>query len=280
MRLTAITLAMALSGASHAQMLFSSGFEDQAYSCWGNRNSNGSVRTSCGALQDILYWPAQLTGYGWFGFKQIEFTYETNEDDGRVSVAITPPQDVLYVRAYYIFHGQFDFPQGLKLGKVKGPAYGCCSDNEKFDVVLQSQSEFYDPVNNPGFTQQGLNQNKYLGMFDNNPFSGYQWDEVKAEQPFQPGHPYCIEYMVALNTPGQSDGQIQVWVDGVSIASANNRNIRPRSDWHIDEVRFGGNYSNAKGPDQNHPNPYPDPAYASIYDLDEVAISTARIGCE
>lgn len=254
--------------AALCQVLFSSDFENESYSCWGygNRDSNGFIRNSCNQFHDIGGNPIKLVGYGWFGFKQLEIAYEHDEEEGRASVTIAP-QDVVYVRAYYIFYGQFDFPQGLKLGKVKGsaPGYGV------FDIMLQGQA----PISaDYGTEQQGINDNVFLGLFHNNPFGGYDWGEVKGNQPLNRGHAYCIEYMVAMNTPGYHDGQVQVWVDGNSVASASNLLMRPSSDWKIEEVRFGSNYSNSA----KH-NPYPEPAYPSTYNLDEVVVSTSRIGC-
>jgi hypothetical protein len=48
---------------------------------------------------------------------------------------------------------------------------------------------------------------------------------------------YCYEYMVRANTPGQRDGQITVWLDGVLVADFPNLRLRDIDTLRID--RFG-----------------------------------------
>ena len=48
---------------------------------------------------------------------------------------------------------------------------------------------------------------------------------------------YSYEYMVRANTPGQRDGQVTVWLDGVLVADFPNLRLRDISSLKID--RFG-----------------------------------------
>lgn len=82
-----------------------------------------------------------------------------------------------------------------------------------------------------------------------------------------------------MNTPGVSNGVVQLWYDGVQIVNRTGLYIRKESTWKINEVRFGSNYSN--GGSSSNPNPYPDPMGEGWTELsiDEVVISKSRIGC-
>lgn len=52
---------------------------------------------------------------------------------------------------------------------------------------------------------------------------------------------------IKLNTPGASDGQIQLWKDGVSFLSANNINMRGTDTRGYNFMWIGGNYSMLSG---------------------------------
>ena len=59
---------------------------------------------------------------------------------------------------------------------------------------------------------------------------------------------YCYEYMVKANTPGQRDGRIAFWFDGVLAADFQNLRLRDIDSLKID--RFGLSFhvgSNANG---------------------------------
>lgn len=78
----------------------------------------------------------------------------------------------------------------------------------------------------------------------------------------------CIEYMVKLNTAGQQDGEIKLWVNDILVTELQNLVLRDSShaDILIDHFLFGPNYP-PSGPDQVQRN----------Y-IDTLVISTSRIG--
>lgn len=53
-----------------------------------------------------------------------------------------------------------------------------------------------------------------------------------------PGRWYCIEQRLKLNTPGDSDGILEVWVDGVKILSETALMFRKSSELKIEKVWF------------------------------------------
>ena len=50
---------------------------------------------------------------------------------------------------------------------------------------------------------------------------------------------YCYELMVKANTPGQRDGRIAFWVDGVLTADFGNIRFRELDSIKIDKFSFG-----------------------------------------
>jgi hypothetical protein len=53
-----------------------------------------------------------------------------------------------------------------------------------------------------------------------------------------PGRWYCIEQRLKLNTPGQSDGILEVWIDGVKILSETALMFRKTDELKIEKIWF------------------------------------------
>jgi hypothetical protein len=83
-----------------------------------------------------------------------------------------------------------------------------------------------------------------------------------------PGQWVCIEYMVKLNTAGQQDGEIKLWVNDILVTDLQDLVLRDSShaDILVDHFLFGPNYP-PSGPSQVQRN----------Y-IDALVISTSRIG--
>jgi hypothetical protein len=59
---------------------------------------------------------------------------------------------------------------------------------------------------------------------------------------------YCYEYLVKANTPGERDGRITVWLDGVLVADFPNLRLRDTDTLKIDRFGVGFHiYSNPNG---------------------------------
>ena len=74
---------------------------------------------------------------------------------------------------------------------------------------------------------------------------------------------------VKLNTPGQSDGFVKLYLDDELIASRDNLEIRSSSEHQINTILFGGWYSNGIAG-----NPSPDPVTPSSFLIDDIRVST------
>jgi hypothetical protein len=78
---------------------------------------------------------------------------------------------------------------------------------------------------------------------------------------------HCVEARVRLNSPGQSDGAFQVWVDGDPDASRTDLNWVGSYDAYGINAVFLENYWNVGAP-----------GIQERY-LDDFVVSTTRIGC-
>lgn len=68
---------------------------------------------------------------------------------------------------------------------------------------------------------------------------GTPGEQYTPSATFQEGQWYCLEQRVKMNTPGQSDGILENWVDGVKIGSWNTLKFRSVEANNIGEVWFG-----------------------------------------
>lgn len=85
--------------------------------------------------------------------------------------------------------------------------------------------------------------------------------------PFNPAQWYCIETMVTMNTPGSSNGRIQIWVDGVArydltLELRNSANSKLQWDLFMWGPYFHGGTPQAQ----------------STW-IDALVVATERVGC-
>jgi hypothetical protein len=77
----------------------------------------------------------------------------------------------------------------------------------------------------------------------------------------------CLEAHMRLNTPGASDGEAHVWIDGVEEIARTGIDFRGSwTDYGLNALRF-----------TNYANP---PASPLDFWVDDVVVATERIGCE
>ena len=101
------------------------------------------------------------------------------------------------------------------------------------------------------------------------------WGGHYADLSFKRETWYCLEHEIKLNDPGLSNGEARIWVDGVLKVEAKNLKIREKKEHKLNLVLFGGWYSNgALGI-----NPQPNPEQKSDRYIDDVVVSSQRIGC-
>lgn len=247
-------------------IIWYNGFEDQTASCWGARKSSGYATAACGEFGGIGSYGAKLVEYGTrrTGNKAMSVTYARNEDVA--GATLTMSANAINVRAYYNFGTGYDFGQGVKIARVQ--AFNEGTQMNDVDIVVTVRSK-------GGINQCGTTDMNDMGMFFNGRPVGFDWGNITKTVTFQRNRWYAIEYQVILNTPGQKNGLVKIWVDGVLAATKSGINIRGNggSTVKLNRVRLGGWYSNSA-----NGNSCSSPSQPSTMYIDDVAVGTAYMG--
>jgi hypothetical protein len=187
------------------------------------------------------------------GSKAVEFTVPQQSAEGSAAVVkqISPEQDVLFLRFYSKFDGSYNVVGSSHNGSSISARY-CCpgepADGANKFLVNFETARFDTEFANPG----------KLGIYAYHPDQRDQWGDfffpTGLVSPFtgvpfnfgtnfvsrpdvipQLGRWYCYEIMVRANTPGQRDGRIALWLDGVIIADFQNLRLRETTSLKIDK---------------------------------------------
>lgn len=170
----------------------------------------------------------------------------------------------VFTRFYDYYETGFDFAAGMKIHRLS--AFNEARQVNDFDIILQLKAD------EPDANYCGITDAKWIALtFNGGPVD---WGSVEARFTPMRGRWYAIETEVWLNTPGFSDGEARIWVDGRIVAEKKGMNISGPLASPINRVMFGGWYSNAAA----GRNPCPDPMAPSIRYVDDAAISGSYIG--
>ena len=129
--------------------------------------------------------------------------YGTPEGGGQfLAVAGLPPTNALNLRYYVRFHADFDFVKGGKLPGLFG------GTNHFSGGAI--------PDGTNGFSVRYMWRTNGDGeAYAYLPTSDLYGTEIgRGRWRFRPGEWHCLEQRVVLNTPGNDDGRLAVWVDG------------------------------------------------------------------
>ena len=247
--------------------IYRNDFEAEDPSCWATRPSGG-----CNGAK-VYQLPNDNSGivaiasneHQRSGQKSLRLTFsqEGNEGGG----LINPNATHLFHRYYdYYQASDFDFGAGMKIARYSGHAGG----SNQYDIILVSRGEptaagdycFTNSMKsmyiqrNPGVT--------FGNLFPNVSFPRGQWISVETE--------------IKLNTPGLSDGEVRVYVDGQPKIEATGLNsVRDADDtMPINSLLMGGWYSNRA----NTPGTCWNPSPVSKRYIDDVIVSNRYIGPE
>lgn len=172
----------------------------------------------------------------------------------------------LYLSYWVKFDEDFDFVKGGKLPGLAGMTYFPGGEN-RFTARLMwregGKLEFY---------LHGFNMMNSQGE---EPYRVF-WDDFGTHARVIPGKWHHIETRVKMNTPGQRDGRLQGWLDGVLMCDdTDNANMRAAGEGatKINNLFFSTFFGGSSSPVTQW-QPKRD-VYAYY---DEFTISTARIG--
>ncbi|WP_190801641.1 polysaccharide lyase [Leptolyngbya sp. FACHB-261] len=135
------------------------------------------------------------------------------------------PSNRLRLQYYVKFSKDFDFVKG---GKLPGLFGGTVNDGRRI------------PDGTNGFSTRYMWRRNGAGeVYAYLPTSSENGTSLgRGNWRFKPGVWQRLEQEVTLNTPGKSDGRIQVWVDGNLVLSANNLTFRTTENLRIEGILF------------------------------------------
>lgn len=234
---------------SHPEVLLADGFE--SYSSVSNLTSKWN-QVYQGQFTRIATEPQNVFS----GSRALEFRVpqQSAEVSNELVKNISPTEDVLFVRAYTKFEAGYN---------VNGSSHDGISISSNYSnpgVPANGTNKFFVDVENSrmssGETTPGLTH-FYIYHPEQRTEWGDHWypdgrvlpfDSVPgdfgphfiARPSFTPNLDrwYCYELMVKANTPGQKDGRIALWIDGVLIADYPNVRLRDASTLKIDTVKL------------------------------------------
>ena len=169
------------------------------------------------------------------------------------------PTERLYLRYFLRFPADFEFVKGGKLPGFYGGQNisgghipdGTDGFSTRFMWRTAGQGEVY--VYMPSSTRFGTSLGR--GSFQ-----------------FEPGKWHCIEQQLSLNTPGQADGKVKVWLDSQPVFEQGALLFRTVPELRIEGVFFSTFFG---GGDESWAPPRDTHA-----DFAAFATASARVGCQ
>ncbi len=236
-----------------AQILFQEDFED------GNLSSRG--------WYDIVSWGREFfisTTEGRSGGASLEVRYQLGSTGPWMRHQF-PGQDRIYTRYYRKWAPNWRWPVSF------GPhdTYIFAMYGQPWFAPTQTYLTIYTDAiytGAPGwqFGTVGLGTKAY--------FQGLPSSQLTSLQPppprFQLGRWHCIETMATMNTPGNADGRLQLWLDGVPIFDVTGLVLRDTNNpsLQFDLFMFGPYFHDGT------------PQVQSTW-LDALVVATHRVGC-
>jgi hypothetical protein len=236
--------------ATDSAVLFADDFESYASASaltaggrWNNyyQASNTKISTAAGTF--------------FAGTKALEFTLQqTNSEFANAVVKNLPvEQDILFVRAYTKFEAGFDGTtdghNGIRIsGRYPGP--GNIPNGTDFFLYIVENSVYYGeaypgPTNVYAYHPEQRSQwgdhfypTGAVIPFDRTPGNFGSTFVSRPNFTPQTDRWYSYELMVKLNTPGQRDGRVAVWIDGNLISDFPNLRMRDTTSVKIDQVQL------------------------------------------
>ena len=214
---------------------------------------------------------ASEAGNFFAGSKALEFSLPISiaEVSNSLKKRLSPEQDTVFLRAYTKFDAGYSVNtsnhNGLRLSaKYPGPGVIPSADGTGFFLFLLQNNILGTALAGetaPGYSHLYAYWPKQRSDFGDHwypdgmvkPFSGdignqgewlafpNQYPDFKAMLNFLPQRNrwYCYELMVRANTPGQHDGEVKYWIDGILVSDFPNLNIRSVSTLKIDQASIG-----------------------------------------
>lgn len=197
---------------------------------------------------------ATEAGSYYAGGKALEISVPAGSTEvaNELRTTISPSQDVIFIRAYTMWHPQNSVVGSSHNGLHVSASYCCAgvpADGTNKFAVSSDVFRLDGSVANPGQTtvyiyhpEQRSEWGDYwypdgrIIPFDSIP--GNFGPDFVPRPNFAPtlGRWYSWELMVKANSPGQRDGRVAIWVDGAIVADWQNVRFRDVANLKIDLV--------------------------------------------
>ncbi|MDQ3000757.1 MAG: polysaccharide lyase [Fibrobacterota bacterium] len=251
--------ALMLCGNAAAQLQFFSDMEDADAACFSEKPKTG-CKGWMGIHNEAI---SVVRGEKYHsGRKALKIEFVKNEDYGGTWRKASLRR--IFTRFYDYYDEGFDFAAGMKIHRLS--AFNATTQINDFDIILQTKAD------SPDHNYCGLTDAKYLALSYNG--GPVDWGSVQVRWTPERKRWYKIETEVWLNTPGLSDGEVRLWVDGRIVAEKTGMDLTGKLDSPINRVMFGGWYSNSSA----GRNPCPNPVGPSRRYVDDALISGSYVG--
>lgn len=234
---------------SHPDVILADGFE--SYSTVSNLTSKWS-QVYHSQNTRIATEPANV----YSGTKALEFRVpqQSAEVSNELVKSISPTEDVIFVRAYTKYEAGYNVNGGSHDGIVVSSNYSTpgvpANGTNKFLVDVENSRMTSGEIP-PGLTHLYVYHPEQRTEWGDHwypdgrvlPFDAIPGDFGAYFVPrpnFTPelNRWYCYEIMVRANTPGQKDGRVALWIDGVLVADYPNVRLRDVNSLKIDTVKL------------------------------------------
>lgn len=185
---------------------------------------------------------------------QFQLPATSSEIANAVTKNLASTYDTIFVRVYERFQNGFAVPQGghngIRISAGVYPGAGFIPTGSDFYMSIEQNVPYYGE-SPPGYTS----------AYTYHPEQRSQWGDLfypdgkvlpydatpgnfgsffVSRPNFIPQYDrwYCYEFMLKANTPGQRDGRLAVWVDGVLIADWQNMRWRDVSTVKINHIEL------------------------------------------
>jgi hypothetical protein len=188
------------------------------------------------------------------GAKSVELSVpqQSSEVSNNLIKAINPTEDVLFLRYYAKYDEAFNVVGSSHNGSSMSGKY-CCpgvpADGYNKIFVSLEAGRFDAATANPGLLNIYIYHPEQRDIWGDHFYPTGRvvpFDRVPGDfgSDFVPrpdvtpelGRWYAYELMVRLNTPGQRDGRIAVWLDGEVIADFPNLRLRETTSLKMDQI--------------------------------------------
>lgn len=185
---------------------------------------------------------------------QFQLPATSSEIANAVTKNLSSTYDTLFVRVYEKFQTGFAVPEGghngirISAGTYPGP--GIIPNGSNFFMAILQNVPYYSespPGYTASYTYHPEQRSQWGDLFypdgkvlpyDRTPgnFGPY----FVSRPNFIPQYDrwYCYEFMMQANTPGQRDGRLAVWIDGILISDWQNMRFRDISGVKINHIEL------------------------------------------